>query len=83
MSIITTPSENEMSTAIVTRIAEAENASVTDIPPLYDVLGPEHLDSLLESGDVRISFTYCGYRVAVTSEGSITITDKEGNDVNA
>lgn len=54
---------------IVEHIAELENTSPTNLPPLYDVIDPDHLNSLLESEKVQIVFSYYGYQITLTSEG--------------
>ena len=83
MALATIPSDDDTTMAIVSRIAEAENTAVTDLPPVYDVLDPECLTSLLDSDGVTVSFTYCGYRVTVTSDDEISLRGTDDSEVDA
>lgn len=60
---------------IVDRIAKLENTSATNLPLLYDVIDPDHLNFLLESDRVRIELSYYGYQITLTSEGIQSITE--------
>lgn len=68
--------DGEWSLDIVNRIASIEDTAIDALPPLYEVLDPESLDILLESSDTTVSFTYCGYEITATSDGSLSITDE-------
>lgn len=60
-------------TTILEQIAVAENVSVLDLPPLYDVIDPDSLNRLLGHGtDVSVNFSYCGYCVSIEN-GSVSI----------
>ncbi|WP_255150158.1 HalOD1 output domain-containing protein [Halorarius halobius] len=61
--------------AIVDAVAAREGVDPTELPPLYDSIGPDILEILHESGDPdqRVRFDYYGYTISVTSGGSITI----------
>lgn len=57
---------------VVTKIANREDVSPTDLPPLSRSIDPDALDSLVDSpgsDTVSISFTYCGYDVTIDSSG--------------
>lgn len=61
--------------AVVDAVAAREDADPTDLPPLYDSVGPGVLE-LLQSSDDRdqhVRFDYCGYAITVTSGGAIKI----------
>ena len=63
-------------TTILEEIAVAENVSVLDLPPLYDVIEPDSLNRLLEHGtDVSVNFSYFGYCVSIEN-GDVTIAPK-------
>ncbi len=76
-----------LSFKIINAIAEREGVEPTEIEPpeyeaLYDVLNPEALDALFaprEDGTPRssgrVTFSYCGYDVVVTSDGDVEILD--------
>lgn len=59
---------------ILSEVAEAEQCDVLDLPPLYGAVDPDALDRLVESAaDIRISFTYDGYRVTVETPDTISV----------
>lgn len=73
-----------ISVTIVTAIAEQEGVDPTEIRPpeyesLYDVCNPEALDALFSYDETAtngtISFTFCGYDVRVSSNGTVTVTE--------
>ena len=76
-----------LSFEIIEAIAEREGVDTTEIEPptyeaLYDVINPEALDALFaprEDGTPRafgrVEFTFCGYDVVATSDGTIEIND--------
>lgn len=57
-------SEKPPSTRIIEAIAEREGVDQTELPPLFDTVDPEALDTLAADG-VGISFDYAGYRIEV------------------
>lgn len=79
---------NSVSFEVVAAVADAEGVDPVELEPpeyeaLYDVVNPEALDSLFaprEDGTPRgsgqIEFVFCGYRVAVTSDGEVDILEE-------
>jgi hypothetical protein len=70
-----------VSRAVVEQVAAAEGIDPVDITvPLFEVIDPDALDSLFSSdgqplpGDGKVTFGYHGYRVTVSSDGSVSIT---------
>lgn len=62
------------SVIVVEAVGAAANATVEQLPILYDVIDPDALDALFESAtedgdgfDGELSFSYAGYRVTVGS----------------
>ena len=71
MSLLPKQSPNQHVLQIVSMVAKADNRSVLDLPPLFDVVDPDSLEGLLQSGSgVSVSFEYCGYRVDVSQEST-------------
>ncbi|WP_254863836.1 HalOD1 output domain-containing protein [Halovivax gelatinilyticus] len=70
-------SDSSPSYRVVTGVAEREGVEPESLePPLYAVIDPEALDSVIEgagSDDVTLSFSYAGYAVSVDGDGSVTI----------
>lgn len=61
--------------SIIDAVAAREGVDTTDLPPLYDSIGPDILEILHESDDPdqRVRLNYYSYTITVTSGGSITI----------
>lgn len=62
------------SVIVVEAVSAAANATVEQLPILYDVIDPDALDALFESAtgdgdgfDGELSFNYGGFRVTVSS----------------
>lgn len=63
-------------TRVVTAVAAAADTDPVDLPPLYDTLDPEALNTLInssESGSVLLTFSYTGYRVTVHGNGEVDV----------
>ncbi|WP_226481896.1 HalOD1 output domain-containing protein [Natrinema amylolyticum] len=81
--------EKSLSFAVVAAVAEREGVDPVDLEPpeyeaLYDVINPEALDALFatrengrERPTGRVEFPFCGYQVAVTSDGDVEVSDPE------
>lgn len=69
-----------ISMAIVSTVAAASGTDSRDSPPLYAAVDPDALDDLVSAAngtDLRITFTYNEYRVAVDGDGHIAVTDAD------
>lgn len=74
-----------LSFEIIEAVADREGVDTTDIEPpayeaLYDVINPEALDALFAPRtdgsprtNGRVEFTFCGYDVVVSSDGTIEL----------
>lgn len=78
--------EGEPSTTIVKAIAAILGRKQDELDPLYYVVEPDALDSIVQPtvrgdhhGDVEISFTYHGFDVAVKSYGIVEIQDSRSD----
>lgn len=63
--------------AVVGAVAAAEGVSELALSPLYDAgVDPDALNALFEGSETHVegffSFSYAGYLVTVTSDGSVT-----------
>lgn len=61
---------------IVAEVADREDVSPVDLPPLYERLDSEALRELVDSADdgiLEIEFVYDGYVVVVGGDGSIRV----------
>ena len=60
------------SEAIVLKITERTDVNPVDLPPLYERVDPEALDSLVQGpGSFYATFEYTGYEVTVSETGCI------------
>lgn len=67
-----------LSATVVAAIAEHEHVDPMDLdPPLFDVVDPDALDGLFNdtATNGRVTFTYRGADVTVTSEGDVRVSD--------
>ena len=69
--------------AIVTEVADAENADPGELTPrLADAIDPDALEELLRHSDagVSVTFEYSGHEIRVSADGTITLADSPGNE---
>lgn len=58
---------------ILRAVADREGVDTTELPPLYDVVDPDALRTVVETMDAgRVEFHYCGYEVTVHGDGRVT-----------
>lgn len=63
------------STVVIETIAEREGVDPVDLrEPLYEVIDPEALDAIVQSGDVRVTFDYHGYSISVSQTDGVEVT---------
>jgi hypothetical protein len=65
------------SEAIVSAIAAKERVTETSLPPLYNQIDPDALDTLVagqSTDNIQITFTYNGYTVHIRDSETIEIT---------
>ena len=56
-------------------VADREGVDPSELPvPLNDVVDPDALNAVLESGDAHVTFEYYGYRITVDSEAEVDVT---------
>lgn len=74
---------NDVSQSIVEAVAETENVSPLELPPLYGSIDPDALNRLFESPSaaaelrLEVEFVYSGYRVTVSEEGYVSVEPRE------
>ena len=64
------------SIALVEAVADRKKVDPTDLPPLYDVVDPDALDTLLDDVE-EVSFAYSGYHVTLRTGGVARVVDSE------
>lgn len=70
--------ETSVSTKVVQHVAEVMDQEVTELPPLYDTIDPEALDSLIKSvetspSSLEIRFTYAGQQVIIDGRRAVSV----------
>lgn len=73
------------SQSVVRIVAERKGVAPEELSvPLFDAVDPEALDTIVRStragrnrSPVRITFSYYGYDVEVSSDGSVTVSSAE------
>ncbi|RBI63912.1 hypothetical protein DMJ13_05230 [halophilic archaeon] len=67
--------EEPVSRTVVQTVAERNDASVTELPPLYDSVDPDALNALVRRGgdDLRITFRFAGRQIVVDGDGTVTV----------
>lgn len=70
------------STRVVEALTDAMDVDPADLPPLYDVIEPDALDSLFAPrvdgsprAGGRVSFWFEGYEVTVHDDGEVQVRD--------
>lgn len=62
---------------VVQIVANRSNTDALDLPPLFDTLDPDSLDTLIrEMDDGEVSFDYAGYDITVNSHGAIEVDEQ-------
>jgi len=86
VSLDRSPGSRPPSLAVIEAVARREGIDPTELEPpeyepLYEVLNPEALDAVFAPRDNgaprstgRIEFSYCGYDVVVSSDGSVELS---------
>ena len=78
------------STAVIETVAVALDQEPTEITPLYDVIDPDALNTLIRSSDpdsvddeLTVTFPIAGQSVTVHGRGTVTIRPAEaGSDID-
>lgn len=59
---------------VVRHVATATDSNPLELPPLYEAIDPDSLDSLVEGmAEGELSFAYAGHRVSVDSVGTVSV----------
>lgn len=63
---------------IAAEVADREDVSHVDLPPIYETLDPQSLQELIESAEddaLVVEFVYCEYTVRVDADGDIDVSE--------
>lgn len=64
--------------AVVDAVAEREGVDATDLPPLYDSIEPDVLETVTQSNGESgqtVTFEYYGYTITLDADGTIVIDE--------
>lgn len=76
-----TDADGATSTRVVRCVAAALDRDPLDLPPLYDSIDPDALDTLVPhspEGGCRLSFRFAGVEVLVSELGDIQVVSTDG-----
>lgn len=63
--------------AVVSAVAEVEQTDPIELPPLYDAIDPEALNTLFtarsDPGLDQITFQYAGYTIVIQASGEVQV----------
>lgn len=81
MSEVVPPRTLSASETVVGRIAKYEDTDPAELSPLFDVIDPDALDAFIDGAGERntsaqIQFSYHGYTVTVTGDGSVHVDER-------
>ncbi|PSQ07177.1 hypothetical protein BRC97_04255 [Halobacteriales archaeon QS_6_71_20] len=69
---------------VLERVASQSDVDVLDLPPLQAAVDPDALEMVLAGpAETRVTFTYCQRRVAVDSDGTVSLTDQPASGPGA
>ncbi|AXG08316.1 hypothetical protein DU500_17730 (plasmid) [Haloplanus rubicundus] len=77
-STATTEDSEFPACAVVDAVAEREGVDATDLPPLYDSIGPDVLEIVTQSNDESgrtVTFEYYSYTITLDADGTIVIDE--------
>lgn len=78
-----TATHQPLTQAIVEAVAEADDVDPLDLPPLYETVDPDALETLFTATNTsprstgKVTFEYSGHTVVVSSDGSIMVADEQ------
>lgn len=70
---------------VVQTVANQSDTDAVDLPPLFDALDPDSLDTLIrEMDEGMVSFDYAGYDITVNTNGAVEVDAQPstGNSAN-
>lgn len=77
--VSTTASADESVTmAVVIAMGAVQDTPPTELPPLYEAVNPDALETLFsrQAGPGRVTFRYCEHVVSVDADGQIEIYER-------
>lgn len=67
---------------VVRTVASTTDSDALELPPLYDVIDPEALESLVtRMAQGEVVFAYAGHEVTVESDGAVSLDDPRAGHV--
>lgn len=75
--------DTSVSKQVIQTVADRSATDELDLPPLFDTLDPESLDTLIrEMEEGMVSFDYAGYTVTVKKNGAVDVHAQPSNDTS-
>lgn len=77
------PVSQTVSEEVIRSVADAKGIEPTELPPLYDTLDPDALDSVFAASSVvrgKVIFEYEGFLVTVTDDDQVVVEESDDSD---
>jgi len=74
--------ETPVSAKVVQKVATITNQNMTQLPPLYNTIDPEALDTIVDIGpkdsaSTQVQFTYAECRITVNDSQTVIVEKSE------
>lgn len=71
---------SSVSEQVVQTVANRSTTGALDLPPLFDTLDPDALDTLIQEMDEgEVSFDYAGYNITVNTQGVVEVDERRSS----
>lgn len=80
-STATLPTSDAPSEEIIRSVADAADVDPTELPPLYDTVDPDALDSIFSASALvsgEMTFEYVDYLVTVSADDHVVVEKNDG-----
>lgn len=76
--------DTSASERVIQTVASQSNTDALDLPPLFDTLDPDFLDTLIrEMNEGEVSFSYAGFNITVNTDGVVNTAEQLSSDDTA
>ncbi|WP_311171406.1 HalOD1 output domain-containing protein [Halobellus ordinarius] len=69
--------DESVAQAVVMSVSEFENTAFSDLPPIYETIDPDALNTIFtdEEATIHLSFSYSNSHIVVCNGESLTVED--------
>ncbi|WP_170155624.1 HalOD1 output domain-containing protein [Halopiger aswanensis] len=62
---------------VVDKVATRTGVDPEELPPLYDAINPDVIETVLQTDSARVVFEYAGHTIIITEESQIRVESSE------